>query len=114
MISMDQAFAGLALPRIDCIKIDIEGHEFEALQGMRKLIGHYHPMLMIEILSLNLERFGHSPSQIYAWLRDQAYQAFILGKSGELEAVAGSDMEDELVIFLHHADRRRYARISHG
>lgn len=64
---------------VDFVKIDVEGHELEVLQGARKLITKFHPVILYENLiddqamnsdvpkflqSLNYELFEYQP-----WLR---------------------------------------------
>src|SRR5262245_3251657 len=36
------------LPRLDFVKVDIEGHEPQALEGFARLIGRYRPALLVE------------------------------------------------------------------
>ncbi|HVH26515.1 MAG TPA: FkbM family methyltransferase [Vicinamibacterales bacterium] len=36
------------LPRLDFVKMDIEGHEPQAFEGFARLIGRYHPALLVE------------------------------------------------------------------
>jgi FkbM family methyltransferase len=56
--SLMQALPGdLALAhlnRLDLVKIDIEGHEPEALSGLRQLIGKFRPALLVEYNPLRL------------------------------------------------------------
>jgi FkbM family methyltransferase len=56
----------LALPRIDLIKIDVEGMEMEALAGGRQLIAKHRPIILVEWLKSpkpelhqTLEGFGY-------------------------------------------------------
>jgi hypothetical protein len=38
----------LALPRVDMIKLDIQGMELEALEGAQHKIGRSHPIILVE------------------------------------------------------------------
>ena len=46
--SVDKLVDSLGLPRLDWIKIDIEGAEVEALKGAMKTLGRYKPTLWME------------------------------------------------------------------
>jgi len=46
--TIDQVVADLGLPRVDYIKIDIEGAEKNALQGARAILNKYKPRLFVE------------------------------------------------------------------
>ena len=48
-ISIDELAGNLRLPRLDWIKLDIEGAEVEALRGALKTLHDYGPKLFIEI-----------------------------------------------------------------
>jgi FkbM family methyltransferase len=41
----------LQLPRVDFMKIDVEGHELNVLQGGRRTLEQHHPTLMVEVSS---------------------------------------------------------------
>jgi FkbM family methyltransferase len=45
-VVLDEALDGL--PRLDFVKMDIEGHEPLALEGFARLIGRYRPVLLVE------------------------------------------------------------------
>ncbi len=49
-VSLDSYFKNNPVNKIDLIKIDIEGYEYNALLGMRDLLKKFHPILIIEIL----------------------------------------------------------------
>lgn len=57
----------LNLPRVDLMKIDVEGMELEALQGARATITKYQPLLYVEN-----DRLEKSPALIAA-LQDMGY-----------------------------------------
>jgi len=62
----------LNLPRVDFIKIDIEGMEMEALGGARETIQKYRPILLIEKIKTDLR-------QLEQWLVDNGYRLMALG-----------------------------------
>lgn len=56
----------LNLPRLDLLKIDVEGMELEVLEGAAKCISEYRPIMYVEILKTDahvlqarLESFGY-------------------------------------------------------
>ena len=62
----------LNLPRVDFIKIDIEGMEMEALAGAQQTIRSYRPILLIEKIKTDLQ-------QLEQWLVENGYQLMTLG-----------------------------------
>jgi FkbM family methyltransferase len=54
------------LPRVDFIKLDVEGMELEALQGAEKTIKNSHPVLLVEKIKSNGE-------ELHRWFSDRGY-----------------------------------------
>jgi FkbM family methyltransferase len=54
------------LPRVDFIKLDVEGMELEALEGADKTIKNSRPILLVEKIKSNTE-------EINRWLSDRGY-----------------------------------------
>ncbi len=54
------------LPRVDFIKLDVEGMELEALEGAKKTIEGSHPVLLIEKIKTDTD-------QLRRWLKDNSY-----------------------------------------
>ena len=48
----------LGLNRVDLLKIDVEGMEFEVLDGAAGLINRTHPILIIEFIKVNKQALG--------------------------------------------------------
>jgi FkbM family methyltransferase len=64
----------IALPRVDLVKIDVEGMELEVLAGARQLIGMHRPILQVEWLK--------SPKpQLRQTLEDFGYRVFESGQN---------------------------------
>lgn len=60
------------LPRVDLIKIDVEGMEVDVLNGARETIKRCKPIMMIEIIKTD-------KSQVYACLTGHGYQIYPMG-----------------------------------
>lgn len=54
--AMDNVLGELPLNRLDWIKIDVEGVEYEALLGLEKAIQRYRPKILIEVFHENMAR----------------------------------------------------------
>ena len=54
------------LPRVDFIKLDVEGMELDALEGASKTIERSRPILLVEKIKSN-------PEQINRWFSDRGY-----------------------------------------
>ena len=65
------------ITKVDFIKIDIDGPDFEALQGAEGILKSPNkPLLSIE-MSHYWEEFGHNFSQAFAYLKDLGYVVYI-------------------------------------
>lgn len=47
--TLDGLLDGEALPSLDLVRMDLEGHELVVINGMRETITKYHPHLLIEL-----------------------------------------------------------------
>lgn len=71
------------LGRIEVVKMDIEGGEFEAVEGMSKLIKRSKRFsLFSEFSPLALKRSGHSPVEYLKLLEDLELKLFVIDEAG--------------------------------
>jgi FkbM family methyltransferase len=61
------------LQRVDVIKIDVEGAEFEVLQGASQTLDHFRPVLIIELVQDQLKSMGSSIDQVTQFLVSHGY-----------------------------------------
>jgi len=60
------------LPRVDFIKIDVEGMELEALEGAKRSITQSHPIMLIEKIKTDAEKLRQ-------WLKEHGYEVLDAG-----------------------------------
>jgi FkbM family methyltransferase len=64
----------LDLPRVDFVKIDVEGYEVEVLRGAANTIARFRPAILCEIGDHAL-RYGHTADETFALLGSWGYDA---------------------------------------
>jgi FkbM family methyltransferase len=74
--SLDYLLSRNLLAAVDFIKIDVEGHEIEVLNGGLELLSKYHPVLLLEHSLPRLEKLGISESRFADFFDSLGYLAF--------------------------------------
>jgi spore maturation protein CgeB len=75
--SLDAFFAELDWPRVDVIKMDVEGAELSALRGMRELSNRNPQLsLIFEFLLAHMGEFQIDPCELVATLRSLGFSRF--------------------------------------
>lgn len=65
----EEKFAGC-----DLLVLDIEGAEIEALQGARRTINRFKPIIVVEMKPATLRAFGHTVDQLRAKITQFGYK----------------------------------------
>ncbi len=84
VVSIDSYVKSESIERIDFIKIDIEGFEYQALLGMKHLLETQHPTLLIEILDGDGART--SSIEVYRFLNELGYTKYFITNDGKLSS----------------------------
>jgi FkbM family methyltransferase len=102
---------------VSLIKLDVEGFEFNALNGLRGTLENSRPAVVMEFMEEHLSRAGVNRAQIRSWMDGLGYEGFALRTRRRrlrhrLEirplgdaAARGAEYND--VLWLHTADDRR-------
>jgi len=64
------------IQKLDLIKIDVEGYEFNVLKGSVEVLNRFHPKLFIELDDENLKAQGSSAKKLVMFLLDIGYDIF--------------------------------------
>jgi len=82
--NLNEIFESLDIPRIDFIKIDIEGYEYNFLQGANNLIEKFKPTIFIEICDQHLRRQCSSANELISYLQSLGYSSIVNMESEEV------------------------------
>ncbi len=85
--TLDAYVQNAALPRVDFIKIDVEGFELFVLQGAGQTLERFRPVVLIEYDQTRHGRQGHGEA-LHSLLASRGYRSFEFASAG-----------DELVLF---------------
>lgn len=61
------------ISRVDVVKIDVEGAEFQVLQGAQETLARFRPVLLVELDDRLLKSMGTSVVEIIGFLRGHGY-----------------------------------------
>ena len=84
--SMDEDFSGeiinlddffIDLPKLNLIKIDVDGFDFKVLQGAKEIIKLFKPTIFVELGEIDLNRNGDSVSDIIDLFTDIGYSGIL-------------------------------------
>jgi FkbM family methyltransferase len=84
--SLDEKWDSFQLQRLDLIKIDVEGSELFVLQGAKKTIAKFRPLILVEISDENFKAAGYHAADVEIFFKEINYQARRVNKEGQLEA----------------------------
>jgi FkbM family methyltransferase len=80
VVTLDEVVAGTAGGRtVDLVKIDVEGYEFEVLEGARDLLARHRPVLVMEFNDPLLRDRGRSSLDLLEVCRSYGYDPIDAG-----------------------------------
>lgn len=75
IVTLDAYTREHGIDRVDLLKLDIEGHEFEALQGAKRLLDERRiDRIVCEFNDVHLARIGMTERDVEVWLADRGFQ----------------------------------------
>ena len=91
IVTLDEFFINLC--RLDFLKIDVDGFDFRVLEGAKRIIQTFRPIVFIELSEVDLNRNNSSVSDILSYFDDINY-------SGSLENGANINTPEDLIEYL--------------
>lgn len=71
--TLDTCEAMHHLPRLDLLKLDVEGYEGRVIEGARDVLRRYRPKMVIELVDQHQRRHGYSARKLVARLNQLGY-----------------------------------------
>jgi FkbM family methyltransferase len=75
-LTLDELVAREAIPRLDVVKIDVDGRELRVLRGAAATLATLRPSLVIEVAPYALEEHGGSLDDLLALVTQAQYRLF--------------------------------------
>ena len=86
---VDDVLEGINWPRVDFIKLDVEGAELSFLHGARRMLrGDVRPAILVEVQDIRTAPWGYAAREIVRLLSDAGYSWFALADDGSLESIS--------------------------
>jgi len=101
---LDDVLEGMNWPRVDFIKLDVEGGELSFLHGAREMLcGDMRPAILVEVQDIRTAPWGYAARDIVRFLSDAGYSWFALADDGSLESISSelSAYDGNLVALPH-------------
>jgi FkbM family methyltransferase len=94
--TIDEYCANHDVVRVDCVKIDVEGAEFQVLRGMRRVLEeNLQIVLLIEFSRVTSTACGASVNVMAEWLAAMGFRLFRVTKKGDLRGLQGDNPGDD-------------------
>lgn len=90
--------------KISLIKIDIEGAEFMALQGMQEMFSKFCPSVIIELNQIALNRLGSNSFAVISWFQDKGYRGWTISITGRLQELSSDEISFCECLFIHKSN----------
>src|SRR5262249_44195719 len=103
VITIDEWVKKERIRKIDIIKLDVEGSELFALQGMIQTLMNFKPILIVEINANTLGYFGLSPIDVMTFLSEVGYSVFNLDENGRLQKASHENWTENVACI--HVER---------
>jgi hypothetical protein len=86
---LDDVLEGMSWPRVDFIKVDVEGAELSFLRGARRMLrGDVRPAMLVELQDVRTAAWGYEAREIVRFLAEVGYSWFALADDGSLESIS--------------------------
>jgi len=105
VITLDEWVSLKKIDKIDAIKIDVEGMEYDVLLGGKLTLEKYHPLVYFETLPIFFTNKSYSIQTIYEFLASLGYKIVSPIKPHEAIPFIGPYPTNSVAIHYSQAER---------
>ena len=105
VITLDEWVSLEKIDKIDAIKIDVEGMEYDVLLGGKLTLEKYHPLVYFETLPIFFTNKSYSIQTIYEFLASLGYKIVSPSKPHEVIPLIGPYPTNSVAIHSSQAER---------
>ncbi|MBI1328722.1 MAG: FkbM family methyltransferase [Alphaproteobacteria bacterium] len=87
------------LDNVGFMKIDVEGHEYEVIQGARELLTRSRPNLLVEILYERGNRAGVAQNRTVRLLDELGYEPYVYAR-GALRPLSDAPLSQDVINYI--------------
>jgi FkbM family methyltransferase len=98
--TIDATFA--ELERLDLVKVDTDGFDYDVLLGAERLLTRFHPVLHFEFAPKLLDAAGRNPHDAVAYVQRLGYRALLLLELDGTPLTISSDPAEIVVLAREH------------
>ena len=111
--TLDGLRHALNLPRIDVIKIDVQGYEQHVQAGMSGIMKSADEQIVLtEFWPAGIRRAGGSPEMLFSTFLNYGFSAHLLTASGHLAPITLSSTMERTTTCLASSDDGRYVNLA--
>lgn len=102
-ITLDSFMANEDIKKIDILKVDVEGAEFEVLRGAKNILSNENVaprLVMVELFSQFLEKFDASIPDILNYMNSFSYKPYYVQSDGSLVTYTNDDHDKVFNVFF--------------
>ena len=102
LTTLDELVSQYGLDRVDVVKLDLEGAEYRALSGARRLLNRLRPLILMELSETLLAHQGASTAILLAMLEAANYMIFTIDdETGRPVPLPPGNAPSDMIVAVH-------------
>ncbi|MBD1920405.1 FkbM family methyltransferase [Microcoleus sp. FACHB-831] len=93
IICLDDFIKSHQIPKVDVIKLDIEGAELAALRGAKETITRFRPIILIEVNEETCQAAGYPPRALLDYLSEIGYRFDLIIRNGITRSIIPDELD---------------------